>query len=113
MSNGNRNSVGDFKNNQSFQWNVLKLLGQIINNTGGGVGPGLARTPEFDRVTAPGTLTGKRSISIYNAGVANGTVLGKPFLPSEQFTWSADGSNTLNPLAYDATGTEFVIVSIV
>lgn len=110
---GNYKNDGLKGNNYDWQYNVLLLLTNISTNTGGGVGPGLLRTPEYDRVSAPGSLTGKRSISIYNSGTVNGVVLGKPILPGEQFTWSADGSNILNTLTYDATGTELVIVTIV
>jgi hypothetical protein len=66
-------------------------------------------TPTLSRATAAGTVAaGARSVSIANAGVANGTVGAATLKPGESVSFSADG-NLLAAIAYNATGTEFVI----
>ena len=75
---------------------------------------GLTRTPGYIRVAAAGsTIKGVRSITFYNAGAANATVLGTNLLPQEKLTIDAGGqSDHLDAVAYDGTGTDLVIVTI-
>lgn len=73
------------------------------------------RTPTLLRVSGPGSISaGSRSVSVYNAGAANGTWLGAIIKPGEQFSYSADAENdTLGAFSYDGTGTELVITTVV
>jgi hypothetical protein len=75
------------------------------------------RTPALIRATGSGTISaGARSISVFNAGAAAGSILGvaSNILPGEVFEFSAGGENdTLSAFAYDGTGTTLVITSIV
>jgi hypothetical protein len=75
------------------------------------------RTPALIRATGAGTIAaGARSISVYNAGAAAGSILGVAgnILPGEAFDFGAGGENdTLAAFAYDGTGTTLVITTIV
>jgi hypothetical protein len=67
------------------------------------------------RVTDDSTIAaGKSSVSIANVGGADGTVLGAVLKPNETVNFDAGAiNNTLSAIAYEATGTEFLIITIV
>jgi hypothetical protein len=67
------------------------------------------------RTSASGTVTaGKRSVSIRNAGSANGVVLGANLLPGETVNFDAASlKDTLGAITYDGTGTDLLIITIV
>lgn len=71
------------------------------------------RTPTLLRDTGPGTVTaGKRAVSFYNAGDADGVLLTDVIKPGETLTWEAGGqADVLTAITYDATGTELVIIT--
>jgi len=75
------------------------------------------RTPGLIRATGAGSIAaGARSISVYNAGSAAGSILGGVgnILPGEILNFSAGGENdTLSVFAYNGTGTTLVITTIV
>lgn len=75
---------------------------------------GVTRTPTMVRSSTAGTVTaGKRSVSIRNAGSANGTVLGANLLPGEIVNFDAGSlKDTLGAIAYDGTGTDLLIITI-
>jgi hypothetical protein len=86
-------------------------------------GTGLARTPGVLRptgVTAIGNVNtvapaGFFSVSVANVGAANGTVLASltTIKPGEVLNFSADAiNNYFTSFAYDATGTEFIIIYV-
>ena len=53
------------------------------------------------------------SVSVANVGAANGTVLGQTIKPNESLNFNADAiGNSFNTFAYDATGTEFIIIYV-
>lgn len=74
-----------------------------------------ARTPAMFRTSAAGTVTaGKRSVSIRNAGAANGTVLGANLLPGEVVNFDAASlKDTLGAITYNGTGTDLLIITLV
>lgn len=74
----------------------------------------VSRTPTMLRAAGVGIVTaGKRSVSFYNAGGNNATVLGAPLLPGEQVSFPAGGQgDILTALAYDATGTDLLITTV-
>lgn len=76
---------------------------------------GVTRTPQFTRAAGAGTVEkGARSVTFFNAGAANATVLGTNLLPQEKVTIDGGGqSDHLNEIAYDGTGTDLVIVTII
>lgn len=117
MSVGNLNTQGDKKNNFQYQLSVLQLLEKIANSGGGGGGgccPAVVRTPTMKRDNLPGSiLVGARSVSFFNAGATNGTVLGAILKPGEMVTFSAEStSDTLTAIAYDGTGTDLLITTL-
>lgn len=76
---------------------------------------GTTRTPSLIRATdATGSpiAAGSKSVSVYNAGAANGVVLGGVIKPGESITWSANGEDTLSAVSFDGTGTELVITTV-
>lgn len=134
MSIGNTKTNGNKGNNYPFQLAVLQLLDQIAAGGGGGGGcpcPSNAQeatlalvlaaltpvptTPNLIRSSAAGNVAaGAKSVTVYNAGAANGLVLGQAIKVGESLTWSAGGiNNTLSAISYDGTGTELVITTVV
>jgi hypothetical protein len=80
---------------------------------------GAARTPGIIRPTnASGNVSSAAatfySVSVANVGAANGTVLGGTTIkPGEVLNFSADAvNNYFTSFAYDATGTEFIIIYV-
>jgi len=77
----------------------------------------VTRTPSVLRTSAAGTIAaGARSISVYNAGSAAGSILGgsNNILAGEVFNFDAGAQgDTLSAFAYDGTGTTLVITKIV
>ena len=92
------------------------LLQQILAAVSlNGIAP-QARTPTMFRTatTSPVITIGKKSVSISNVGTANGTVLGAVLKPGETVNFDAGAvNNTLSAIAYDATGTEFLVIHLV
>ena len=117
MSVGNINSYGDKKNNFPFQLKVLQGIASILTAVTGitiNVDPE-AKATTIIRATNAGTVTaGKNSVSFGNVGAANATVKGVTLKPGETINFDAGAiNNTLDAIAYDATGTELLIIHIV
>ena len=74
----------------------------------------VGRVPTLVRVTdATGSpIVGARKVSIYNAGGANGVVLGAALKPGERVSFEVNLNNTLTAISYDGTGTELSISTI-
>ena len=79
---------------------------------------GVERTPGIIR---PNNVSGNigslqdsfYSVSVANVGLSNGTVLGAIIKPGEILNFSADAlSNYFTSFAYNAIGTEFIIIYI-
>jgi len=88
-------------------------LQQVEVNTSG-----VSRTPGLIRPTIAGNVNTVAvnfySVSVANVGMSNGTVLGVTIKPGEILNFSADAlNNYFTSFAYDATGTEFIIIYIV
>lgn len=116
MSVGNINSYGDKKNNFSFQYKVLKGITDVLTAITGitiNVDPE-AKTTNIVRSSAAGTVSaGKFSASFANVGTANARVKGVTIKPGETINFDAGAmNNTLDAIAYDATGTELLIIYI-
>ena len=78
---------------------------------------GVARTPGIIRPTGDGNVNTVAatfySVSVANVGTVNGNVLGANIKPGEVLNFSADAlNNYFTSFAYDATGTEFVIIYV-
>lgn len=97
--------------------------GQVAIQDGGNSitvdgGTGLLRTTGMIRPTGSGNVNSASatfySVSVANVGSANGTVLaGVTIKPGEVLNFSADAiNNYFNSFAYDATGTEFIIIYV-
>ena len=75
--------------------------------------PATERVFTPSRVTNNGTITaGAKRVSIANVGSGIGTVAGVNLLPGESVAPVADGADTLAAIAYNATGTEFLIAEV-
>ena len=119
MSIGNLKDYGNKGNNFPFQFKVLKglsdafaslvnifnLLTQLKQ---------LSSATTIARPTTSGTINiGQLSVSIANVGTANGTVKGVTLKPGETVSFSGGGIATvLDAIAYNATGTEFLIITV-
>jgi hypothetical protein len=82
-------------------------------------GTGLLRTTGILRPTSSGNVNTAAatfySVSVANVGAANGSILGVAgnIKPGEVLNFSADAiNNYFNSFAYDATGTEFIIIYV-
>ena len=71
-------------------------------------GSGGMLNPVIFRSTSASTITTNKGFSVANVGSANGVVSGATLKPGEIISFDA-GVNTIAPIAYDATGTEFLI----
>ena len=81
--------------------------------------PGYSRTPGIIRPTSSGNVNSVAatfySVSVANVGSADGDVLGgtNNIKPGEVLNFSADAvNNYFTSFAYDATGTEFIIIYV-
>ena len=117
MSIGNLKDTGNQGNNLPWQWRMLKGIQAIVDALSGTT-VGLSRTTGILR---PSNTTGNVntaattffSVSVANVGAANGTVLGTTIKPGEVLNFSADAlNNYFTTFAYNATGTEFIIIYV-
>lgn len=113
MSIGNLQTYGNKGNNFPWQLKMLQGFTSMINVLLGNT-VGATKVTTILRPTTFNTITaGKTSISIANVGAANGTVDLITLKPNEIINFDAGGiSNTLNAIAYNATGTEFLIITV-
>ena len=115
MSIGNLQDYGNKGNNFPWQLKMLQGFTSMINVLLGNT-VGATKITTILRPTTSGTITvGKTSVSISNVGTANGTVSASAVTlkPNETINFDAGGiSNTLNAIAYNATGTEFLIITV-
>jgi len=76
----------------------------------------LARTPNMLRSsTSSSVAVAVHSVSVHNAGIATGTVLGANILAGETVNFDAGGNGnmlTAGSLTFDGTGTDFLIIYI-
>jgi hypothetical protein len=74
---------------------------------------GNQRTPGFLSATTTGTVTaGAKSVVIKNVGGAVGTVLTANLPTGESLSFATTGNDTLGAIAYNATGTTFLISEV-
>lgn len=119
MSVGNLKDYGNKGNNFPFQFKVLKGLfecGVVLVNIFNFLSQikQLSAATTIARPTTSGTINiGQLSVSIANVGTANGTVKGVTLKSGETVSFSGGGIATiLDAIAYDATGTEFLIITV-
>jgi hypothetical protein len=75
---------------------------------------GSVETPGMIRTTTNDTLAaGYFSVSFTNTGVAEGTLLGAALKANETVEFTAKTGNTLGAIVYDASGTEFLILTTI
>jgi hypothetical protein len=114
MSIGNLTDYGNKGNNFPWQLKMLQGITSMINSLTG-VTAGASRTTNILRpANASGTITaGKRSASFSNVGTTNATIKGVTLKPGETVNFDAGAiNNTLDAIAYDATGSELLIIYI-
>jgi hypothetical protein len=87
---------------------------QVIetNTTGVARTPGIIR-PSNSLGNLNTTVAAFYSVSVANVGLADGSVLGTVIRPGEVLNFSADAlNNFFTSFAFDATGTEFIIIYV-
>ena len=114
MSIGDTKSYGNKGNNFPWQLQMLKGLQGIIDAlTVGTCCPPEVRTTNIVSATGVGTVPANTySLSIANVGNAAGTVGGVSVPAGVVVNYSAELNNTLTGIAYNATGTTFLITYI-
>ena len=104
-------AIGDLATETTLL-NVDNNIANIVGNT-----DGVLRSPNILRTSSLGNLSSVAteiySVSVANIGVANGVVQGAALKPGEVLNFDASSLNHyFNSFAYDATGTEFIIIYI-
>lgn len=85
---------------------TITTITAAINNS-------ITRTPSFTLVTTTGAVAaGASSVAIANTGSAAGTALSTTLPAGATIEWRANGFDTLGAIAYDASGTEFLISEV-
>ena len=118
MSVGNLKDYGNKGNNFPFQLKVLKGISDAVTALVAGITVSIDPKPKVTTVTRPTTsgaiADGANSVSIANVGTGNGTVKATTLKPGETVSFDAGAvNNTLDAIDYDATGTEFLIITVV
>jgi hypothetical protein len=125
MSIGNLKTEGNKGNNFPFQLKVLQGLQAIANNTATGddiasilndiltILQGEARTPQIISSTGAGATPNAYSVSIANVGSGVGVINGVNIPAGTTLNFDGGFNNLLDPMSYNATGTTFIITSIV
>lgn len=111
MSIGDTKSYGNKGNNFPWQLQMLKGLQGIIDAlTVGTCCPPEIRNTNIVSATGVGTVPANTySLSIANVGNAAGTVGGVSVPAGVVVNYNAELNNTLTGIAYNATGTTFLI----
>ena len=127
MSIANLKDTGNQGNNMPWQWNVLKGLQALLDQnttccadiavTLGAItdliSPQERTATVLNTSTSGATLDGLYSISIANVGTATGTVAGQSIPAGVTLNFDAGVlNNTLRSIAYDASGTTFIVTTI-
>lgn len=114
MSIGDTKSYGNKGNNFPWQLQMLKGLQGIIDAlTVGTCCPPKSRSTNIVSATGVGTVPANTySLSIANVGNAAGSVGGVSVPAGVVINYNAELNNTLTGIAYNATGTTFLITYI-
>lgn len=106
--------AGGPNNTKAMVTGQQELLVKINSSSAGAFAPsGVVKTPAISRPSASGTIAaGANSVSIANVGAADGTVAGVTLKAGETINFDAGQSNTLTSIAYDASETTFLIITI-
>lgn len=126
MSVGNLKDSGNQGNNFPFQLKVLQGLQVIIDGNAKccdststvlneiyAILQGTARVPQISSETGAGSTPNAYSVSIANVGAAAGVVNGVSIPVGTTLNFDGGFNNLLDPMSFDATGTTFIITSIV
>jgi hypothetical protein len=125
MSIGNLKTEGNKGNNFPFQLKVLQGLQAIANNTSADndiasilndilvILQGEARTPQITSSTTSGATPNAYSVSIANVGAGVGVINGVNIPAGTTLNFDGGFNNLLDPMSFNATGTTFIITSIV
>jgi hypothetical protein len=129
MSIGNLKDQGNQGKNTPWQLRVLNGLQAIADNTGGSVDcckdtlnyldailtvlQGTARTPQITSSSTSGSTPNAYSVSIANVGAGVGVINGVNIPAGTTLNFDGGFNNLLDPMSFNATGTTFIITSIV
>ena len=126
MSIGNLKTEGNKGNNFPYQLKVLQGLQTLIDDgnqcckdTFGKLDDiyillqGTARTPQITSSSTSGTTPNAYSVSIANVGSGVGVINGVNIPAGTTLNFDGGLNNLLDPMSFNATGTTFIITSIV
>jgi hypothetical protein len=110
--------IANLLHTHKSELSALNALVKLIQDGGSSLilqnNSALNRTPNYLRVTNSGAVNVPTySLSVANIGLADGTFLGTLLRPGEVLNFDAGSLNNVYPsgvFAYDATGTEFIII---
>lgn len=99
------------------QVNIVDSNGNIIDSFSGSSSGGfiisVQRTPYLETTSSAGNISaGTVSISISNIGNASGEVLGVSVPTGATVSYDAPNEDSIGAIAYNATGTTFLISSL-
>jgi hypothetical protein len=118
MSLGNKKTQGGKGTNYPWQTMLINAVNALFGNGDDikNILAGKSKTPNMLRTTTSGTVPGETySVSVANVGSADGTFLGATIKAGEELDFNAGALNNsfaAGSFAYDATGTEFLIIYI-
>lgn len=111
MSVGNLKTSGQKGNNWTWQYKMLRTLGDLLN-----INIGVTRSVLVTRIAAPSVIgVNAYSFSVANTGAANGTVEGTTLKPGEVVNFDA-GNNNYFPagtIQINGTGTDLLLTAVV
>jgi len=115
MSVGNLKTSGQKGNNWTWQYKMLRTLGDIlniniINNNG------VARSVLMTRISSSTSIgVNAYSFSVANTGSVNGTVEGTILKPGEVVNFDAGNNNyfAVGTIQIDGTGTDLLVTAVV
>jgi hypothetical protein len=89
---------------------------EVVDKNGTSLIADKGRTPNFLRSSASSSIAvATHSISVHNAGLATGTVLGASILAGETLNFNAGGSGnmfTAGSFTFNGTGTDLAIIYV-
>jgi hypothetical protein len=107
--------AGGPNNTKAMVTGQQELVVRVNSSSAGAfASSGIVKTPTISRPSnTTGTIAaGANAISIANVGAADGTVATVTLKAGETINFDAGANNTLTSIAYVATGTEFLIITI-
>lgn len=111
MSVGNLKTSGQKGNNWTWQYKMLRTLGDLLN-----INNGVTRSVIVTRISSSTVIGADAySFSVANTGSVNGTVEGTILKPGEVVNFDAGNNNYFlaGTISVDGTGTDLLVTAVV